>query len=68
MEEYSQHKLIKNIFELDENEQILYKFSCVLSGVANIPGHLYVTRNFLCFNAHLLGFDKKVSQVFTYLS
>ena len=27
-----------------------------------MPGRLYVTEHFLCFNAHLLGFEKKVSQ------
>ena len=57
------HKLVKDLFELDQNEQIFYEFSCTLSRTPSLPGRLYVTEHFLCFNAQLLGFEKKVSDL-----
>ena len=50
---------MKDVFELDENEQIFYEFSCSLSQTVNLPGRLYVTERFLCFSADVLGIEAK---------
>lgn len=51
--------MVKEVFELDENEQIFYDFSCSISQTVNLPGRLYVTERFLCFSADVLGIESK---------
>ena len=57
--EDAQTQLIKDVFELDETEQIFYEFSCSLSQTASLPGRLYVTEHFLCFSGNVFGIETK---------
>ena len=57
------HALVRDVFELDVNEEIFYEFSCSLSQTASMPGRLYITEHFLCFSANVLGIETKVSLI-----
>ena len=55
----TKHALVRDVFELADTEQIFYEFSCSLSATASLPGRLYVTENYVCFSATLLGIESK---------
>lgn len=52
---------MRDVFKLEEMEEIFYEFSCSLSQTASMPGRLYVTEHFLCFSSNVLGIESKVS-------
>ncbi len=61
------HALVKDVFALEENEQIFFEFTCSLSATASLPGRLYVTEHYLCFSANVFGIETKVSTLLPFL-
>ena len=64
----TKHNLVRDLFMLAETEQIFFEFSCSLSQSANLPGRLYVTENYVCFSATLLGIESKVRHLSHFVS
>ena len=55
----SSQQVVRNLFSLPEDEDILDDFSCALRKKIFIHGRLFCTDNFLCFYANILGFKTK---------
>lgn len=51
------------LFELSQEEEILYAYHCSLKekGKLLIEGHVYLTQNYLCFYAHFFGRERKIT-------
>jgi hypothetical protein len=52
-------QVVRNLFGLSEEEDVLDDFSCALRKAVFIHGRLFCTDNFLCFYANILGFKTK---------
>lgn len=55
----SSQQVVRNLFSLNEDEDILDDFSCALKKKIFIHGRLFCTDNYLCFYANILGFKTK---------
>ena len=55
----SSQQVVRNLFNLSEDEDILDDFSCGLRKKIFIHGRLFCTDNYLCFYANILGFKTK---------
>ena len=56
----SSQRIVRELFKLPEEEDVLDDFSCALKRKVNIHGRLFCTDNFLCFYANILGFKTKL--------
>ena len=52
---------IRQIFSLNNEEKILDDFGCSIVETINIPGRLYLTEHYICFNSNLFGLNRKYS-------
>lgn len=55
----SSQQIVRNLFSLPDEEDVLDDFSCALRKKIFIHGRLFCTDNFLCFYANILGFKTK---------
>lgn len=55
----SSQQVVRNLFSLSEDEDILDDFSCALKKKIFVHGRLFCTDNYLCFYANILGFKTK---------
>jgi VAD1 Analog of StAR-related lipid transfer domain/GRAM domain len=55
----SSQQVVRNLFSLPADEDILDDFSCALRKKIFIHGRLFCTDNYLCFYANILGFKTK---------
>lgn len=55
----SSQQVVRNLFALPDQEDVLDDFSCGLRKKIFIHGRLFCTDNFLCFYANILGFKTK---------
>ena len=55
----SSQQVVRNLFGLSDDEDILDDFSCALRKKIFIHGRLFCTDNYLCFYANILGFKTK---------
>ena len=56
----SQEK-VRNLFNLKREEKILDDFGCSLSEKLPIPGRLYLTEHYICFDSNIFVFNRKYS-------
>lgn len=52
-------QVVRMLFSLPDEEDVLDDFSCALRKKVLIHGRLFCTDNFLCFYANILGFKTK---------
>jgi hypothetical protein len=55
----SSQQVVRYLFSLPDEEDVLDDFSCALKRKISIHGRLFCTDNFLCFYANILGFKTK---------
>jgi hypothetical protein len=55
----SSQQVVRSLFSLPDEEDVLDDFSCALKRKISIHGRLFCTDNFLCFYANILGFKTK---------
>ena len=52
---------IRNLFNLNREEKILDDFGCSLSEKIPVPGRLYLTEHYICFDSNIFVFNRKYS-------
>mmetsp|Transcript_11395 Transcript_11395/g.22356 ORF Transcript_11395/g.22356 Transcript_11395/m.22356 type:complete len:401 (-) Transcript_11395:768-1970(-) len=55
----SSQQVVRYLFSLPDEEDVLDDFSCALKRKISIHGRLFCTDNYLCFYANILGFKTK---------
>ncbi|ELU02376.1 hypothetical protein CAPTEDRAFT_205928 [Capitella teleta] len=53
-------RLFRNIEQVPQDEQVVKQFSCAYFGDILLQGYLYITPNFFCFYARILGHEKQI--------
>ena len=51
--------MVRELFGLSNQEEVLDHFNCALKGSINLRGRLFCTDNYVCFYANILGFKTK---------
>ena len=52
------NKQVREYFDLPNTEEVFYEYVCSL---AIVQGRMYVTEQYICFSASVIGFESKVS-------